>query len=103
MKLEDTQKLINNVIENEFRHISQYKENHDFNADVEISSTSEKLNKLLRKMRELVPENFELINELDSEIADYCNAACRYYFKEGIIAGTTTLKFLEETHIMNMI
>lgn len=103
MNLEDTKKLVNNVIKNEFRHISESKEFDDFNADVEISSSSEQMEKLFKQIKELLPESFELIDALESEITDYCTAASKYYFKNGVIAGTTNLKFLEETHIMNMI
>jgi len=95
MKLEEQKKLINSVIGNEFGHISQYKECDDFDADVDISSTREKMNKLLEKINELLPEGFELTNDLESEITDYCTAACKYYFKEGVVSGTTNLKFLE--------
>ena len=100
MKHEEVKKMINNVIDNEFNHISQYREFNDFNSDVEISSAREKMDKLLKKITELAPENFELTNSLESEFANYRTAASRYYFKEGVIAGTTNLKFLEETHIM---
>lgn len=86
MNLESTKKLVNSVIENEFRHISESKEFDAFNADVEISSSSEKMEKLLEKINKLLPEDFELMSDLES-----------------VIAGTTNLRFLEETHIMNMI
>lgn len=101
MNLEDTKKLVTNVIENEFRHISEYKEYEDFNADTNINSSSKEINDLLKQLSELLPEHKRLILDLESEFGDYTTAACRYYLKKGVIAGTTNLKFLEETHIMN--
>ncbi len=103
MNLEDIKKLINSVIENEFRHISQYEECEDFNADIEIKSLSQEINVLLKQLSELLPEHKELILDLESKSGDYTTAACRYYFKKGVIAGATNLKFLESTQIIEYI
>lgn len=103
MNLEDTKKLVTNVIENEFRHISEYEEYEDFNADIDINSSSQKIDNLLEQLFDLLPENKDLIFELESEFGDRTTAACKYYFEKGVIAGTTNLEFLKNTQIMNIV
>lgn len=103
MNIEDRRKMVINVIDNEFNHISEFKENNDFNNDNELNKISEKINDILNKLNEILPEQQDLIEELDNLHVSYCISACKYYFKEGIVAGTTNLKFLEETKIMHLI
>lgn len=103
MELNKTKKLINNVIENEFDHIQETQERKDSLENTEIDTKSKNASDLLEKLLEVAPEHRELLDEFDSESAAYWQGLCMYYFKKGVIAGTTNLKFLEDTKIMEYI
>ncbi|GEA33607.1 hypothetical protein [Clostridium diolis] len=103
MRMEELRKLINNIIGNEFDHISEFKEKEDFDSNDTIKELSEKVNDVLDKLNELLPDQQDLIGELDDLYSNYCTNACKYYFREGVAAGTTNLKFLEETKIMHLV
>lgn len=103
MNLEETKKLIRNVIENEFNHILETQQSQDLLEDVEINKMSENSNNLLKKLFEVAPEHRELIDNFESESSAYWSELCRYYFKKGVIAGITNLKFLEDTQIVEVV
>lgn len=103
MNLEDTKKLVNGVIENEFNYIQRYDELNDTNEDPKINVWDEKTDNLLQQLLEVAPEHKQLLDDFDSSTAAYWGELCRYYFKKGVIAGTTNLKFLEDTSIMHLI
>lgn len=103
MNLEETKKLINNVIENEFNHIQETQENKESLNDAEINGYYEGASDLMDKLLEVAPEHKELIDCFDSELGNYWTALCRYYFKKGIIASATNLKFLEDVSIVHLI
>lgn len=103
MNLQDTKRLINSVINNEFDHIQETREVKETVNDIEISARRKKYSDLLDKLLEVAPEHSKLIDELDTESAVYWAYMCRYYFKKGVVTGTTNLNFLENTNIMTYI
>lgn len=103
MNLEDTKKLIKNVIENEFNHILETQQSQDLLEEVEINKISENSSNLYKKLIEVAPEHRKLIDNFESESSAYWSELCRYYFKKGVIAGTTNLKFLEDTRIIELV
>lgn len=103
MRMEEIRKLINNVIENEFNHIQEDKELDEVCADSELSLLRKTLFESIDKLSEAVPDQAELIDKLDSEFTSYYTALCRYYFKKGIIASATNLKFLEDVPVIVLI
>ena len=103
MNSQETKKLINNVIDNEFNHIQQSQEREESLNDMEIRAYYENTSDLMDKLLEAAPEHRELIDKFDSELCNYWTALCRYYFKKGIIASSTNLKFLEDTSIIHLI
>lgn len=103
MNLEDTKKIINNVIENEFNHIQDTQEMEDLRNNTKINTKSENAEDALKRLIEVLPEHKELIDKFESEFAGYWIELCRYYFKKGVVSGTTNLKFLEMTKIMTYI
>lgn len=101
MNFEDTKKLINNVIENEFRHIQEYKELEALNEDKKRLEEYNKAAELLKNILEVVPEEYrDMIGEYEVLTNDVWLDYCRYYFNRGVIAGMTKLKFLEDTKIV---
>lgn len=103
MRMEKMRKLINNVIENEFNHIQEDKELDEVCADSELNLLRKTLFESIDELSEAVPNQVELIDKLDSEFTNYYTALCRYYFKKGIIASATNLKFLEDVPVIVLI
>lgn len=103
MNLEDTRKIINDIIQNEFNHIQENQEHEYVCNNIEINIKSKNTNEALNKLIEVAPEHRELIDKFENEFADYEVALCRYYFKKGVVAGITNLKFLENTNITSYI
>ena len=96
MDLQDTKKLINNVIENEFSHIQETQEYEDSLINSELNAKNKNIEEILKKLFEVAPEHKELIDKFDSEVASYWTDVCRYYFKKGVAAGTANLNFLRD-------
>ncbi|NFN17443.1 hypothetical protein FDB52_00755 [Clostridium botulinum] len=103
MKLEETKKLINNIIENEFHHISEFKEFEDLKENKEIVNINNEKKKIIRKLLEVASEHSDLILDYESAECDYRCMVARYYFKMGVIAGATKLSFLKDTGIIEYI
>ncbi|WP_346929193.1 hypothetical protein [Clostridium sp.] len=97
MKYEETKKLIENIIENEFNHVQDYEERKFTDTDKEQIELTEESEKLFDQLFENMPKEYqELLNAYsDAVLYDWVNM-CRFYFKEGVRAGTTNLKFLSE-------
>jgi len=103
MKLEETKKLINNVIENEFNHIQETQEREESLGDIEINAHYQNSSDLLDELLKVAPEHSELTEKLDAELSSYWSLLCRYYFRKGVIASSTNLKFLNDTSIMHIV
>ena len=104
MNLQDTKKLINNVIENEFMHIQETKELNDRNKDSRRVEQSNKMIEILDRLLEGASEDQKkMLREYESLVTDELCDYSRYYFKEGVRAGITNLGFLKDTDIMKYI
>jgi len=104
MKHEEIKKLINNVIENEFNHIQEYQEREFVDTDKEQMELTEESEKLLKQLHENIPEEYQkLLDDYSSAVLYEWVNMCRFYFKEGVRAGTTNLEFLIDTQIMDYI
>ncbi|MFT8347749.1 hypothetical protein [Clostridium saccharoperbutylacetonicum] len=98
--LEVTKKIVNGAIENEFNHIQDTKEVQAIKDDTELSMLNKKLSDLLEGLCKAIPDFKDSIEEYDDVSTLYWSALCRYYFKMGVIAGATNLKFLDDTTIL---
>ncbi len=103
MNLEINKKIVNSVIENEFLHISEFKEHEDLKENKELVNSDNEKDKIYEKLYEVAPGHNELIDELQSAECNYWCMIARYYFKMGVIAGTTNLSFLKDTGIIEYI
>lgn len=103
MNLEDTKKLINSVIENEFNHVQEAEEKKDTINNVELNTRDKNVIDIFDKLLEVAPGHKELLDDFEDAVSAYWSELCRYYFKKGVIAGATNLKFLEETKLMHFI
>ncbi len=103
MNLKTTKKIVNSVIENEFLHISEFKEYKDLKENKEIVNIDNEKDKIYEKLYEVTSDNNELIDDLQTAECNYWCMVARYYFKMGVIAGTTNLSFLKDTGIIEYI
>lgn len=97
MNYEKICKLINGIIESEFNHVQMFKEKNFDDKDIMqkgLHKTSvELMNKLMGTLSE---EQQELLDDLDTAICNEWTNLCRFYLREGIAAGLTNLKYLNE-------
>ncbi len=93
MTHKETEKLFNQIVNNEFVHISEFKEYEDLKENEEIVNIKNQKEKIYEKLYEVAPGHDKLIDALDSAECDYWCMIARYYFKMGVIAGTTNLNF----------
>ena len=98
MKYEVIKKLIINIIENEFVHIQEHEEvEYTKIADQEVKV--EVTNNILDRVKEALPkEKRELAEELEAAFIDEWVNMCKFYFKAGVRAGLTNLKFLNDVN-----
>ncbi|NFO29023.1 hypothetical protein FDB41_00635 [Clostridium botulinum] len=93
MTHKETEKLFNQIVNNEFVHISVFKEYEDLKENEEIVNIKNEKEKIYEKLYEVAPGHDKLIDDLDSAECDYWCMIARYYFKMGVIAGATNLNF----------
>lgn len=97
MKYEKICKLINGIIESEFNHVQMFKEKNFDDKDIMQKglhkASVELMNKLMGTLSE---EQQELLDKLDGALASEWINLCRFYLREGIAAGLTKLKYLNE-------
>ncbi len=102
MKYEEMRKLIENIIENEFQHIQENCERKFLDKDKEQMELTEESEKLLKQLHENIPEEYQkLLDDYSSAVLYEWVNMCRFYFKEGVKAGTTNLEFLKDTKLMS--
>ncbi len=102
MKYEGIKKLIENVIDNEFMHVQESEERRFIDTDKEQMELTEESEKLLKQLHENIPEEYQkLLDDYSSAVLYEWVNMCRFYFKEGVRAGTTNLEFLKETKLMS--
>lgn len=105
MNYEDLKKLINNVIENEFRTV----EREDFQGlDEEVldeyTGYTRKITGLQHKILDGLTEELQNdFSKLEELITRQLCIEIKYYFKRGVVAGTTNLNFLRDTGIIEYI
>ncbi len=102
MKYEEMRKLIENIIENEFMHISKCDEKSFLDTDKEQIELSETSDNLLKQLHENIPEECQkLLNDYSNAVLYEWVNICRFYFEKGVVAGTTNLEFLKDTKLMS--
>lgn len=90
-------KIVNGVIENEFEHIQETSELDFSNKDLEYKQ-DQLMAEIIRKALEknMTDEQLRLLDKLDLALSTEWVDLCRFYFREGVKAGLTNLKFLNE-------
>ncbi|MDC4241289.1 hypothetical protein NE398_14115 [Clostridium tertium] len=96
MNYEKMCELIKGIIESEFTNVQEFREEKFADRDIEHKQLNQTSAGLMDKLMEtLSEEQKDLLNELDSAIACEWVNLCRFYFHEGVAAGLSNLKFLE--------
>ena len=97
MKYDEAKKIVDGIIESEFNNVQMFKEANFIDTNEEqqvLNKTSvELMNKLMETLSE---EQQELLDKLDGALASEWTNLCRFYLREGIVAGLTKLKYLNE-------
>jgi len=94
---EDIKRLINNIIQNEFNHIQD--ENLKGMDDLEkYNLLNKEIDKIQDDILQALPEELKpLVNEWDIKIWHVLTIINDYYFRKGVIAGTSNLNFLRDS------
>lgn len=95
MKTEMLEKIIKGIVRNEFEHVSNYE--NEFNVDEELEELSKINYDIYKKISSCLEE--EELKLFNNYIDNFVGKLVIYellYFKEGLRAGLTNLKFLNE-------
>lgn len=90
-------KVIDGAVANEIAYTREYLE-VDFTKNNVDYKQSELMTEIIHKalIKDMTKEQRELLDELYSSINNKTVELCNFYFKEGLRAGLTNLKFLNE-------
>lgn len=96
MKYEEMKDLINNIIENEFNHVQEYREKEFTNEDEKQLKLEKISRNLFNELYKNIPKEFhDLLDDFDDAVVNAWTNLCMFYFKEGVRAGAYNLNFLK--------
>lgn len=91
---QEKKQLFDEIINNEFCHISEYEELQDTNDNKEIVEADSLVKKITDEIFKIVDFKLEeLVDDLQTAEIDYWTLIARYYFKKGVEAGIKNLNF----------
>lgn len=89
--------LLEGIIKNEFNHVQEFKEIKFIDKDEEQKVYESKTRELFDKLKvSLTKEQQNILDDLDVAMTSEWTNLCRFYFKEGIVAGLTNLNYLND-------
>nr|UWG26033.1 MAG: hypothetical protein [Bacteriophage sp.] len=97
MNYENLKKIVDGIVENEFNHTSDISASDFGNENFEYKQKvlmTKAIREALKK--DTTEEQQRLIGELEDSISAEWLKLCEFYFREGLRAGLTNLKFLKE-------
>lgn len=96
MNYENLKKIVDGIVENEFKHTSDISAS-DFENE-NFAYKQQEITKVIREAlkKDTTEEQQRLIGELEDSISAEWLKLCEFYFREGLRAGLTNLKFLKE-------
>lgn len=97
MNIKNIENIVNGIVENEFNHVQETLEADFENENLEYKQ-QELITKVIREAlkKDTTEEQQRLIGELEDSISAEWLKLCEFYFREGLRAGLTNLKFLKE-------
>ncbi len=97
MNIKNIENIVNGIVENEFNHVQETLEADFGNENLEYKQ-QELITKVIREAlkKDTTEEQQRLIGELEDSISAEWLKLCIFYFREGLRAGLSNLKFLRE-------
>ena len=96
MTFEETKRLINNIIENEFDHIQDENLEGMDNLD-KYDKIAEENNERYELLLKALPEELQkVLTQFYDGCVDRTSYEIRHYFKKGVVAGTANLNFVRD-------
>lgn len=97
MNIKNIENIVNGIVENEFNHVQETLEADFENENLEYKQ-QELITKVIREAlkKDTTEEQQRLIGELEDSISAEWLNLCIFYFREGLRAGLSNLKFLKE-------
>jgi hypothetical protein len=97
MNIKNIENIVNGIVENEFNHVQETLEADFENENLEYKQ-QELITKVIREAlkKDMTEEQQRLIGELEDSVSSEWIEICKFYFREGLRAGLTNLKFLKE-------
>lgn len=97
MNIKNIENIVNGIVENEFNHVQETLEADFENENLEYKQ-QELITKVIREAlkKDTTEEQQRLIGELEDSISAEWLNLCEFYFREGLRAGLSNLKFLKE-------
>lgn len=97
MNYEKISGLVEGVIESEFGNVQEFREFSFSSKDLDQKELDKEVLRKWDKLNSSTSgEQRELIDELETALANKWINMCKFYFKEGVGAGLTNLKFLND-------
>ena len=97
MKFEQVNKIINGIVENEIEHIENEQEVEFIEKNQDYINQRENSNDIYNTLKnQLTEEQQYLLNDLMDSLVMEESIIKIFYFKEGLRAGLSNLKFLNE-------
>lgn len=89
--------IVDGIVENEFNHVQEILEADFENENLEYKQ-QELMTRVIRAAleKDTTEEQQRLIGELEDSISNEWLELCRFYFRQGLRAGLSNLKFLKE-------
>lgn len=97
MNIKNIENIVNGIVENEYNHVQETLESDFGNENFEYKQKvlmTKAIREALKK--DTTEEQQRLIGELEDSISAEWLKLCEFYFREGLRAGLTNLKFLKE-------
>lgn len=94
--MSNIEKLIDVMIENEFKKIEEFKENSDMKNNKEYHEAFNKSNELFKNIsKNISKDSIDMLYDYDEALSITTVELEKYYFKQGIIAAFNELKCLQ--------
>lgn len=97
MNIKNIENIVNGIVKNEYNRVRETLEVDFENENIEYKQKvlmTQVIREALKK--DTTEEQRRLIGELEDSISDEWLELCEFYFREGLRAGLSNLKFLKE-------
>lgn len=97
-------KLVDNIIENELRHVQEENEVTDLKKNIELQETINKRKELGNILENALPKELQrTFNEFVDSFAHEQIEHEKYYFRKGVDAGLDNISYLKDFGLNNAI